>query len=264
MVRDRHDHRDRQRGQHQADAFLEHRLRQEQPAVVEKSAARQQQAVAHLRQHLEHGVVPEQQLQQQRQVADHFDVDCGEPGHQPVGGQPRDADDEAEHRGKHDTQHGNHQRVEQPNPEGAPVGGRGAVVDQVLADIEAGGVVPEAETRGDLGARQILDRVARRLPEQESDRRQQQRLVNEAADPRIVDQRRAGRSFRLSGIGNAHAARPSRRRTAPASRNSWPSAASAQRIGGAYCNPPLFQSALMPRLSFSAEPWPTLRSNASP
>ena len=264
MVRDRHDDRDRQRGQHQAEAFLEHRLRQEQAAVVEKSAARQQQAVAHLRQHLEHGVVPEQQLQQQRQVADHFDVDRGEPRHQPVGGQPRDADDEAEHCGKHDAQRRNHQRVEQPNPEGAAVGGRGAVVDQVLADIEAGGVVPEAETRGDLGARQVFDRVARRCPNQECDRSQQHGLIDEAADPRIVDQRSPGRSFGLSGVGNAHAARPSRRRTAPASLNSL-----AERSKRSADRRRVLQPALVPeRIDAAAdlqrEPWPTLRSNASP
>jgi len=37
-----------------------------------------------------------------------------------------------------------------------------------------------------------------------------------------------------------------------------------QRIGGAYCSPPLVHSALSPRAILSAEPGPTLRSNTSP
>lgn len=38
----------------------------------------------------------------------------------------------------------------------------------------------------------------------------------------------------------------------------------AQRIGGAYCRPPLFHSAFTPRLIFRREPWPTFFSNTSP
>jgi DNA-binding XRE family transcriptional regulator len=39
---------------------------------------------------------------------------------------------------------------------------------------------------------------------------------------------------------------------------------SAYLIGGAYCRPPLFQSAFKPRLILIGEPWPTLRSKISP
>ncbi len=35
----------------------------------------------------------------------------------------------------------------------------GGIVDQRLADVEAGGVVPEAEAGGDVGAREILRRI---------------------------------------------------------------------------------------------------------
>ena len=44
----------------------------------------------------EHRDVPEQQLQQQRDVADHFDVDRRDLGDHPVRRQARDADREAE------------------------------------------------------------------------------------------------------------------------------------------------------------------------
>ena len=53
-------------------------VRREEAAIVEEDAARKRPAVAQVRQRLEHGVVPEQQLQQQRQVADQLDVAGGE------------------------------------------------------------------------------------------------------------------------------------------------------------------------------------------
>src|SRR5450759_4108850 len=63
----RTDNADGERDQHPAEAVLEDRLRDEQSAIVEKDAARDDDTFPELRQRLEHGVVPEQQLQQQRQ-----------------------------------------------------------------------------------------------------------------------------------------------------------------------------------------------------
>ena len=73
----------------------EFRPRQEQAAIVENAAAGKRDAAAQLRQRFEHGVVPEQELQQQRNVADQFDVAAREPRHQPVVRQPRHADDQS-------------------------------------------------------------------------------------------------------------------------------------------------------------------------
>ena len=74
--------------------------------------------------------------------------------------QPRDADGKAEHRRQHDADGGDEERIEEADPEG-PAEGRRArrIGDQRLADIEAGGVVPEAEAGSDVGAGQILHRV---------------------------------------------------------------------------------------------------------
>ena len=77
-------------------AGLRHRRRQIEPAHIEEGAARQDVALARAGQGLQHGEVPEEQLQQQRHVAHDLDVDRGQPRDQPVGGEPRDADDEAE------------------------------------------------------------------------------------------------------------------------------------------------------------------------
>ena len=234
----------------QRDARLEHRLRQEQAAVVEEAAARNGKALAHAGQRLEHGVVPEQQLQQQRHVADDLDIEAGHPRHQPVLRQPRDADQKAEDGREHDAERRDQQRVEQADPERAAIGRGRRIVDQRLADVEAGGVVPEAEAGGDLGARQIVGGVVDRAPGQEHDHRAQHHLIGDAADLRIVEQRR---------LRSACVPRPSAIGACPSGRSR-----AAQRTGGANCRPPLFHSAFRPRAIFSGEPCPTLRSNASP
>ena len=95
----------------------------------------------------EHRVVPEQNLQQERHVADQFDVTAGEPRHEPIARQPRNADDKTEHGREYDAETGDQQRVEQADPERAAECRRARRIgDQRLADIEAGGIVPEAET----------------------------------------------------------------------------------------------------------------------
>ena len=133
------------------------RVGQEQPAIVEIDAAGEDDAFAEAGQRLEHGVVPEQQLQQQRDIADGLDVTGGDLGHQPVAGQPRYADDETEDGGEHDAEAGHQQRIEQADPEGAAVSrGLRVEVDQRLADIEAGIVEPEAEAGGDMRACRIF------------------------------------------------------------------------------------------------------------
>ena len=141
----------RQRDQHVAEVFGELRPRQEQPAIVEEPAAGKRHAAAQFGQRFEHGVVPEQKLQQERHVADQFDIAAGQMRHQPIARQPRDADGEAEHGREHDADAGNQKRVEKPDPERAAERRRARRIgDQRLADIEARGIVPEAEARGDM------------------------------------------------------------------------------------------------------------------
>ena len=185
-----------------------------------------------------------------------LDIAAGDPRHQPVLRQPRDADDEAEDGREHDAERGDQQRVEQADPErAADRSRRRRIGDQRLADVEAGGVVPEAEAGGDLGAREILARVvrSRRTGEERRSRAHEHRPDTAMPrDLRIVDA--------AAACGRRAASTAAMRPRASASQ----AGRSAQRTGGAYCRPPLVHSALRPRAIFSGEPWPTLRSNTSP
>src|SRR5262249_59642825 len=129
------------------------------------------------------------------------------PGYQPVLREPRDADDEAEDRREHDAEPGDQQRVAQSDPESAAVGRGAAVFDQTLADVEAGGVVPEAESRRDLRAPQILDRIGDGAISEKSNDAAQQQLIADRADLRIVEKR----YLRLLDLGNGrhHPSEPS-------------------------------------------------------
>ena len=135
----------RKRDQHDAKLAGEFRPRQEQPAIIEEAAGRKRDAAVQFRQRLENRVVPEQNLQQERHVADQFDVAAGELGDQPIARQPGDADDKAEHGREHDGDTGDQKRIEKSDPEGAAeCRGAGGIIDQRLADVEARRIVPEA------------------------------------------------------------------------------------------------------------------------
>ena len=95
----------------------EFRPRQEQAAIVENAAAGKRDAAAQLRQRFEHGVVPEEELQQQRNVADQLDVAAGEPRDQPVVGELRQADHKADDGGEYDADGGDQERIEKADPE---------------------------------------------------------------------------------------------------------------------------------------------------
>ena len=200
----------------------EERPRQEQAAIVENAAAGKRDAAAQFRQRLQHGVVPEQNLQKQRHVADQLDIAAGEPRHQPVARQPRDADDEPEHGRQHDADPGDEERVEQADPEGAAECRRaGGIADQRLADVEAGGIVPEAEAGGDMRARQILRRIEDGAVRQRGDENDEADLNRDAAEtaraarhcPGFIGHgrpaaKRRAREKRLSGTAVRIAGRP--------------------------------------------------------
>ena len=184
------DDADAERNQHPAEPALEERLRDKEAAVVEEDAAGDDEAFADRRQRLEHGVVPEQQLQQQRQIADGLDVARRRFGHQPVLRQPRNADDEAEDGGEHDAEPGHQQRVEQADVERAAVSrGRRVECDQRLADVEAGGMLPKAEAGSDMRPLEIDDGIAGGGEDEKADDRAQRDLIGDAADLGIVVER---------------------------------------------------------------------------
>ena len=191
-ARQNHDRRD---GDEDGDSgrqepLVEDRTRNDQPAIAEIGAERQAYALARARQDGQHRLVPEQKLQQHRDVAQRLDIDGRDLGDQPVLRQAGDAQHEADDRGEDDAQRRNQQRVEQADQKGLAVGRFGAVGDQRLQDVETGARPQEAEAGRDVGALQVFDRVGRDPDEEGDQRDRQHRLKDDAAKSRIVDQRR--------------------------------------------------------------------------
>ena len=187
-------------------------------------------------------------MKQERYVADQLDVAAGEPRDQPIAREPRDADDKTEHGRKHDADGGNDKRVDKADPKRATESRRaGRIGDQRLADIEAGGVIPKTESRGDVGAREVLRRVEHRGVSEAANDEDDRDLKRNAADAARVTRQVLGflchRPARCGTTGVESAA---------------------QRMGGPYCRPPLVHSALRPRTIFSGEPCPMLLSKLSP
>ncbi|MNV75460.1 hypothetical protein D3C71_1687480 [compost metagenome] len=100
--------------------------------------------------------VPEEQLQQERHVAHHFDVNRGDLGDEPVLGQTANADQRTEDGGKHDADDGDAQGVEQADQNGPAVVIRGGVVDGRFADRKSGFSAQKPEARGDIAHGQVV------------------------------------------------------------------------------------------------------------
>ncbi len=214
------------------------------PRLLRKISPKKRDALARPRQGSEHREVPEQDLEQERQVADQLDIAAGEPGNQPIGRQPRNADDEAEHGRQHDPDPGDQQRVEQADQEDAAIGVGFAIGNERLIDVESGRGVEKAEAAGDPFCVEIGLGVEREFVAEPEHHCEQEQLVENGPDLRVVvkgDPRRCRGAFDFD-----HAQYR------------------AYRTGGAYWMPPLVHSRLMPRLMPSLEPVPTLRSNTSP
>ena len=147
---------------------------------------------------------------------------------------------DAEHARQHDAGERDPQRVAHADGEGAQVAVARAVVEQQLADVEAGRIAQEVEARLDLPRREVrVRRCARAAPPG--------RRARSATAP--CDQAR-GADARSRA---RQAASPRRRRR----RHD-------QRIGGAYIRPPLVHRLLTPRGSPTGVFGPRLRSKLSP
>ena len=179
---------------------LQHRLRHEEAALVEEEKIAGVQRLARAGQRGQHRDVPEQQLQQERQVADHLDIDHRHLGDDPVLRQPRDADDKAEDRGEEDADRRDDEGVEEADQERVAIGrGRGAVGDEGLVDVEAGGRREEAEARGDARRPKVRDRVGGGRVDEKHDDDGEDDLIDDRPQLRIVEERRPrGRLFGLS------------------------------------------------------------------
>ena len=268
--RDAHD----QRRRHHPEARKQLRLRHVEAAIAEKERVEHRHALPHLRQQRQEPEVPEDDLRQQRDVPDRVDIDRRQRRHQPVPRQPRDADHEAEDRGDDDAHRRHDQRVDDADHHrGRRV--RPAIVYgmRAMPMLEACLVrQSRSPTRFALG--KIDGRVVDEKPADagEDDDRQHLMAMPRTYSFRHNDPVAAPRCSVITAMApdpscgdraEMHRARPFclQNRTRPTSLSY---SFLAQRIGGAYCSPPLLQSSLRPRASPSGVFWPTLRSKLSP
>jgi hypothetical protein len=156
---DRERDRGQQSGGDQPGAVLPERARQVEAAVREKKAAHRLGCVARVRQGVDHDPVPQQNLQQQRNVADRLDVNRHQLGDQPVRRQPQNPGDEAEHGRERDPGHRHQGGVQKPDQRRAGMGRARRIVDQMLIDVVARRIPQEPVAGLDPQIAQVADRV---------------------------------------------------------------------------------------------------------
>ena len=161
----------------------------DQAAIVEEEAAEQRDALPRIRQRGEHGEIPEQDLEQQRQVADQFDIAAGNARQQPVRRQPAERHEESDHGGKEDADDRDQQRVEQADEEHAGIGVGSGIRNQALADVKARRVRQKAEAGRDPLRLQIGAGVGDDLVADPGQRRDEQDLEDKSAPARAAAER---------------------------------------------------------------------------
>ncbi len=186
----RDDDRERKRPADPPGAGREFRARHVEAANVEKQRACDDNRLARAGERLQDRIVPEEQLQQQRRIAHDLDIDQRDFGDEPVRRKARDADRKAERRREHDARRADERGVEKPNPERLAIGRQRGIGDERLVDVEAGGLVPEAEARRNAARRHIDIGVVGGGADERGEDKDEQRLIGVAPDPRVIKEGR--------------------------------------------------------------------------
>ena len=100
--------------------------------------------------------VPDEHLEQQRNIANQLDIKAGEPRKQPVGRQARHADREAEQGREDDAERRYQKRVEKTHRQRRGIGIARRVSNQRFANRETRPVEQETEPRPDVSVREIV------------------------------------------------------------------------------------------------------------
>ena len=150
---------------------------QEQPAIVEKDQPPRLSDWRGPGSDLQDGVIPEQQLQQQRRVAQNRGVKQRGARQEPVRRQAGDADGEAKQRRQRNADRRDKQRVQQADPEGLSVGRQGRIGDEVQVDVEARDLIPEAEAHRNAAGRHVDIGVVGAADQQRAENGDQQSLI---------------------------------------------------------------------------------------
>ena len=171
------------------EAGIADRLWNHETAVTEKEAAEQRDALPRIGQRGQHREIPEQDLEQERQVADQLDIAARDPRQQPVRRQPAQCHQKSKHGGEEDADNRDRQRVEQTDEKDAGIGVGSGIRDQVLVDVKTGRIRHEAKARGDPLRLQIGAGIGDDFVGDPGERRDEQDLDDEAAPPRAATQR---------------------------------------------------------------------------
>ena len=184
----------------------------DQAAIVEKERAEQRDALPRRRQRREHGEIPEQDLEQHRQISHQLDIAAGNARQQPVRRQPAQRHQEADDGGEKDADDGNQQRIEQADQEYAGIGVRSGIRNQALADVETGIMRQEAKAGGDALRLQIGAGVGDDLVADPDQRRDKQQLQDKPAPAGAAAKRtpQSGNKLRRWWSGRGRSSPPPR------------------------------------------------------
>jgi hypothetical protein len=134
----------------------------------------------------QHGEIPEEYLEQQRDVAESLDVDGRNFCDEPVVREPCDSDDETDDGGKNDTQEGDQDGVEQADKESTAEGIGLVIGNQAHEDAETRFVVQKVETRADATLFEVMQRIAEDVGKESEDRCENDNLEDQCTLVRIV------------------------------------------------------------------------------
>src|SRR5690348_6160380 len=147
---------------------VELQARQEQPAIVEERRT-ELNALAYRGQQRDRGEIPEQDLQQQGDVAKHLDVRRRRAAYQGPGREPPERDEKRDERAEQARQRDHEQRVERGDDDRVEVRRRRSERDEALSDLESCLRAQEVEARGQAQRARIRLKIESAPPDQPAD-----------------------------------------------------------------------------------------------
>ena len=132
------------------------------------------------------GGVPEEELHQQRRVANDVDIGAGEIAHHPVGGEARNAHDQSQNCCEHNPRHHHAQRVDDAHDERTSVALL-RVKGRPFGNAETGRLGEEIPAQRNVAAAQIGDDIACKEGHRHHQQRDHSRLHQQVDDTRILE-----------------------------------------------------------------------------
>ena len=137
--------------------------------------------------------VPEEEIEQKRHIAQCLDIEKRQKSEQRIARETGDADDQPDDRREHDAPGRNPNRVDDAGQEGTTIGVGGLVVDECLADDEAGLSAQKVEACGNVLLSELLRDVGKQIKSQKDDACDGDYLVEDGAEAEVVEKPRPAR-----------------------------------------------------------------------